>query len=86
MISKELLSILVCPEDRSPLTLADRELLAAVNRAIAARRLRTKGGEAVAEPLEAGLVRQDRALLYPIVDRIPILLIDAGIPLGQLEK
>jgi uncharacterized protein YbaR (Trm112 family) len=78
--------MLVCPEDRTPLELADRDLLAAVNRAIASRQLRNKGGEAVAEPLDAGLVRKDRTLLYPIIDRIPILLLDAGIPLAQLGK
>ncbi|HEY1601165.1 MAG TPA: Trm112 family protein [Pirellulales bacterium] len=83
MISKELLSILVCPEARTPLELADQTLLAAVNRAISGGQVRNKGGETVAETLDAALVRQDRAVLYPIVDRIPILLLDAGIALDQ---
>ena len=85
MISKELLSILVCPESRTPLELADPRLLAEVNRAVAAGRLKNKGGEAVATALSAALVRTDRAALYPIVDGIPILLIDAAIPLAQLS-
>jgi len=85
MLSNELLSILVCPEDRTPLDLADDVLLAAVNRAIAARQLKNKGGEFVVEPLAAALVRQDRCVLYPIVDRIPILLLDAGIEIEQLD-
>ncbi len=85
MISKELLAILVCPENRTPLALADAALLAAVNRAIALGSVKNKGGEAVSEPLDAGLLREDRAVLYPVVDRIPILLADAAIPLDQID-
>jgi uncharacterized protein YbaR (Trm112 family) len=40
------------------------------------------GGSAVTEPIDGGLVRADEAILYPIRDRIPILLIDEGIPLA----
>jgi len=83
VISKEFLSILVCPENRTPLELADEPLLRAVNRAITGGKVRNKGGDVVSEPLEAALVRQDRAVIYPIVDRIPILLSDAAIPLDE---
>jgi uncharacterized protein YbaR (Trm112 family) len=83
VISKELLSILICPENRTPLELADEPLLQAVNRAITGGRVRNKGGETVTEPLEAALVRQDRAVVYPIIDRIPILLADAAITLDD---
>ncbi|MCH8298607.1 MAG: hypothetical protein IH873_11115 [Chloroflexi bacterium] len=40
MISKELLDLLVCPKNRMPLTLADEELLARLNQAIAAGKKR----------------------------------------------
>jgi uncharacterized protein YbaR (Trm112 family) len=79
VIDKQLLSILVCPESRIPLELADETLLAAVNQAIAGGRVKNHGGESVTEPFEAALVRQDRAVIYPIIDRIPILLADAAI-------
>ncbi|MBI2826726.1 MAG: hypothetical protein HYX69_18800 [Planctomycetia bacterium] len=85
MISEELLAILVCPENRTRLALASDALLRDVNRAIAAGRVKNKGGEAVTQVLEAALLREDRAILYPIVDQIPILLVDAGIPLDQVE-
>ncbi|MEX0678883.1 MAG: Trm112 family protein [Pirellulales bacterium] len=83
MIRPELLKILVCPENRSPLDLASSELLAKINRAVAAGRLTNKAGRKVEKPLDGGLVRADRAVLYPIVDEIPMLLVDEAIPLDQ---
>jgi len=85
MVSKELLDILVCPERRTPLFLADERILAAVNRAVAEGRLKNRAGDRVEKPLEAGLVRDDRAVLYPVIDGIPIMLIDEAIPLDQVE-
>jgi uncharacterized protein YbaR (Trm112 family) len=82
MISKDLLAILVCPESRTPLDIADDDVLALVNHAIAAGKVTNKGGAAVTEKISAGLIRRDRAVLYPIIDRIPILLADEGIALG----
>jgi uncharacterized protein YbaR (Trm112 family) len=43
-----------------------------------------RGGQHVTEPIEGGLVRADAAILYPILDGIPIMLVDEGIPLRQL--
>jgi uncharacterized protein YbaR (Trm112 family) len=34
-------------------------------------------------PLDGGLVRADGQVLYPIIDRIPVLLVDEGILLAQ---
>lgn len=85
MISKELLDILVCPEHRTPLSMADDRLLAALNRAVDERRLKNRAGERVDKPLDGGLVRDDRAVVYPIIDGIPIMLIDEAIPLDQLQ-
>ena len=84
MIDKELLRILVCPKDHSPLSVADAELLARLNQAIAAAKVKNLAGRAVTEPLAGGLVRQDKTLLYPIVDDIPVLLADEAIPLDQI--
>jgi uncharacterized protein YbaR (Trm112 family) len=86
VISPELLAILVCPETRTPLTLADAGLIAELNRAIAANRVRNRGGDALEKRLDGGLVREDRSQLYPIIDGIPILLIDEAIPLNQLSS
>ena len=86
MIDKELLDILACPENHTPLEPADEQLLARLNRAIAERQIENRGGQPVKDPLQGGLVRQDKAILYPIVDDIPVLLVDEGIALDQLES
>lgn len=85
MISKELLEILVCPEDHSSLALADARLVAELNQRIAAGNLRNKVGELVERQLDGGLVREDQAVLYPIVEGIPVLLVDEAIPLAQVK-
>ena len=83
MISKELLEILVCPQDRTPLELAGSDLVAELNRSIAAGRVKNMAGEKVERPLDGGLVREDRTLLYPIIDGIPVLLVDEAIGLAK---
>lgn len=84
MIDKEILEILVCPEDRTPLAPADDELLARINQAITAGKVKNRGGEAIEKPLQGGLVRQDKILLYPVLDGIPVLLVDQAIRLDQV--
>lgn len=86
MINKELLSILVCPTDQTPLKIAADQLLTRINRAIAAGRVKNQAGRTVEQPLVAGLVRTDNTLLYPIVDDIPLLLIDEAIPLALIRS
>jgi uncharacterized protein YbaR (Trm112 family) len=83
MIRPELLKMLVCPENKTELTVASSELVDRVNRAIAAGQLTNKAGHKLAKPLDGGLVRADGAVLYPIVDDIPMMLVDEAIPLDQ---
>jgi uncharacterized protein YbaR (Trm112 family) len=82
MVDAELLEILVCPEDKTPVTLASAETLAALNARIAAGGAKTRGGAAVTEPVTEGLVRADGKYLYPVREDIPVMLIDEAIPLG----
>lgn len=81
MIDKNLLDILVCPESHTPLRLADDQLVAKLNQAVAAAEVSNRSGEAVTEPIDGGLVREDGTLLYPIREGIPMMLIDEAIPL-----
>ncbi len=85
MVDPELLKILVCPENKTPVVLADDDLVAKANAAVEAGSLTNRAGEKVEEKIDAGLVREDRAYLYPIRDDIPIMLIDEAIPLEQLS-
>jgi uncharacterized protein YbaR (Trm112 family) len=85
VISAEFVAMLRCPENGTPLVLADAALVEQINAAIRSGRLRNRGDQMVAEPLDGGLVRQDHAILYPIVRDIPVLLADEGIPLEQLR-
>ncbi len=86
MIDRELAALLVCPKDRVPLKLAEPRLLSRVNRAIAAGRVKNQAGRAVEDQLSAALVRQDDTLLYPVLDGIPVLLVEEAIALDQIEQ
>ncbi|MGQ9573681.1 MAG: Trm112 family protein [Thermoguttaceae bacterium] len=86
MIDPDLLDILVCPETRTRLRLAEPSLVARLNQAIAGQRLANRAGQPVRSPIDGGLVREDGTLLYPIVEGIPVLLVDEAIPLEQLEQ
>ena len=81
MVDQELLDILVCPETRQPVRLADEATLSRLNAAIARGGVRNRGNQPVTEPVLEGLVREDGLLLYPVRDDIPIMLIDEAIPL-----
>lgn len=85
MVDKELLEILACPEDKSPVHLADADLVQRMNAAIAAGRVKNRGGGAVSEPIEAGLVRADGKWLYPVRDDIPVMLVDEALALPPPE-
>ena len=80
MILQGLLEILCCPETHQPLELAPKELIVQLNGRIQARQIKNRAGQIVEQPLDGGLLRADKKVLYP-VRRIPILLIDEGIVL-----
>ncbi len=80
-IPDDLLEILVCPETKQPVRLASEQVLAELNQRIRAGELRNRGGDPVAKRLEAGLVREDGKILYPIEDDIPVMLVDESIEL-----
>lgn len=83
MIDSTLLEILVCPETKQSLRVASADLLGEVNVAIQGGKVTNRGGDKVTEGLLEALVRKDGALLYPVRDDIPIMLIDESIPLPQ---
>ncbi len=81
MIVPALLKILRCPETHQPLRPAAAPLIETLNQQITAGQLCNHAGAIVALKIDAGLVREDAKLLYPIRNQLPILLVDEAIPL-----
>ena len=67
-MDEELLQILCCPLTRQPLRLADKNAL-------------RHASEKIARPILEGLIREDGRILYPIINGIPLLTPEDGIPL-----
>ena len=86
MLRPEFVKMLRCPDDRTALTPADPQVVARLSAAVTAGTLRNRAGELVTRAFDEALVRADGKMLYRIVDRIPILLIDEGIPLTPGES
>ena len=84
MVDASLVAILACPETHQPVRVADEATVGKVNAAIGAGRLKNLDGEAVSEPIQTGLIREDGAVLYPVRDDIPVMLKGEAIPLAGL--
>jgi uncharacterized protein len=83
-IAKDLLAILCCPDTKQDVTLADEAVIAKLNAVVSRGQLKNKANKPVTEPLDGGLIRSDRKMLYPIREDIPVMLIEEGIPLEGL--
>ena len=66
-MDQALLDILCCPATHQPLHPADGHALAAAAR--------------LGKPLREGLLREDGRVLYPVMNGIPLLLVEEGITL-----
>ena len=85
MIDKKLVEILVCPENRTALAPADEELICKLNQAIVSGKVKNRLGRTIENQVKEGLVREDNLLLYPVVDDIPVMLVDEAILLEQIQ-
>ena len=81
MLEPDLLKLLICPESAQPLAIADDQIIADLNLDIQQGKIQNAGGNTLTRPLDGGLIREDRQVLYPIVDGIPAMLNDEAIKL-----
>ena len=85
MISKELIAILVCPETKQPLQLAQPAELAEINNRIRGLAIERRGGGKLEVELTGALLREDGKYAYPIHDGIPVMLIEESFEMPQLS-
>jgi uncharacterized protein YbaR (Trm112 family) len=79
MIDTKLLQLLCCPESHQSLQLADAALLQSLNQQMTAGSLKNRAGQLLKDKLDGGLVRADKQVVYPIINKLPILLVEEGI-------
>ncbi len=79
MIAPDLLAILCCPETKQDIRLLEPSSVEKLNQRIEKGELKNKGGQSVAEKIDGGILRNDGTVIYPIRDKIPIMLIEDGI-------
>ena len=87
MISQELLNIIVCPETKQDLVIAETNIIKKINILIENGELLNRSKQKVTEKIDSGLIQKDdQKYLYPIRDEIPILLIDESISLEDITN
>ncbi len=76
-----LLEVLVCPATRQKVSLADDEVVAALNQGIRKGEVKDVSGAVLNEAVHGLLVRTDGKVAYPVREDIPEMLVDRGIPM-----
>ena len=84
-MNKNLLSILCCPITHKGLSLARRDVLESINKAIGDGKLSNRDGTVLEDSLREALVTDDGKLMYPVNDGIPVLLEGVSVSLDQLK-
>ena len=86
MVSDWFLELARCPVHHSRLGVADPDLVRRLNQAIDEGHITNRIHRQVCQPVDEGLVNQERSLLFPVRDDIPTLIADEAIPLDQLHE
>ena len=84
-IDQKLLDILRCPVTKQQVFPLTEQQLAAINLAIAAGNLLHADGSVINNPLEEGLVTENKNRVYRIEQDIPVMLEDESILTDQVE-
>ena len=84
-MDKHRLDILCCPQTRTPVRLARRDELEAINRGIRNGGVQTVSGTATHVELQEALITRDGKTIYRIEDGIPVMLADEAISTLTLD-
>lgn len=84
-MEKRLLNILRCPVTQKGLSMARRDTLGRVNKAIESGKLSNRDGSKLTEPLAEALVTDDNKVLYPVANGIPVLLEGESVDIEELS-
>ena len=84
-IDPKLLEILCCPVSKQPVFPLSKEILAALNTAIAAGHVTQANDTVVETPLGEGLITKNKQRIYRIDDGIPVMLEEESIAVDQIE-
>jgi uncharacterized protein YbaR (Trm112 family) len=85
-VDRKLLDILRCPVTKQQVFPLTGQQLSAINQAIAAGNVVHADGSVVNNPLEEGLVTENRNRVYRIEQDIPVMLEDESILTDQVEE
>ena len=85
MINETLLQLICCPETHQSLASAPPDLLAQMEALRAKGKLVNRAGQQIEDVLDDVLIRDDGKIAYPVVDGIPVLIIEEGILVDELE-
>ena len=84
-IDQKLLDILRCPVTKQQVFPLTEQQLAAINQAIAAGNVVHADGSVIDNPLQQGLVTENKNRVYRIEQDIPVMLEDESILTDQVE-
>jgi len=84
-IDRKLLEILCCPATKQSLVVMSSDELSAINLKIAAGQITNADEKIVTQPLEEGLITQNRLRIYRVDDGIPVMLEAESISADQFE-
>ena len=79
-VDEKILAVICCPETQQTVRIAENGTIEKLNQAIQRKQVHNRINQPVEKTLDGGLIREDGKYIYPIIEEIPILLIDEAIP------